>query len=696
MKDWQFSSEARETLRGLCARYPHTPFLALGQTVLWDEPVKAFFPLLLAECAPQAQFWHGVHDTDYFSRLRRPLLGSRPYAVVEHTDSSTRGLWVAMGEASRLFGAEVVPTRAKLRQYGCNLAKARAAEAISLDSITSAWGWKGLVSTGERELVGRDVRLADLLEELVALAQEAMEATAEALSDENLRRQAFARTEEFLLELRAFAEQHPAATLSQLYQHLLGRFYETLLGEVPGNLKITSSASLFRFHPQTASQPRFSPLEVFLHPRSRLHARRAYDEAVIGSGIYTLEQFGPDALPFDLVVPGRGRGTIGVSATEVVIHTPQPISLPTSGPVEEPVALAELLTHHLGEDLALVGKAVVFITMIAQEFIPVFHQGASAYVEHTRELVAFLQKEGISLECHPILRLGHSAWDALGATRVHLRLPAHLAEAFGRTEIPAQDFSGRWRDVAQQQRNLLQSLAEARKPADLMAFLAGHFMVSEAEPSAASSAEAEKWPSKLSDYLQARRTLVRLGEELNDDRRQISRLRNECYQLRQEIQRLETEKGKHLRETLYGERSRTMKPLLAQGLPAAEVADAPKLWRRSAEAHRRALQEQIAQKRNALAARLAQLQEIKEKQRAREEALELQQAGRAALQIEAEAEAERLRIVRNALLTAEGLEQTDRRPTGWWFPLVSPDGKWFRALSRASRLEVEPLCPTAP
>jgi hypothetical protein len=667
VRDWQFNPAAEKALCQLCEYFPGTPFLALGQTVFWDEPTKAFFVKMLEKCVPKAEFWHGIHDTDYFSRIPRPLFGPRPFVLVEHNDSSTRGLWVAMCEASRLFGAEVVPTRARLRQYGCNLKKALAGQPNlrSLEEMTSAWGWKGIAAAGERELAARDVMAADLAEELVSLVKEAMTGTLEAMVDSESREKAAQAAEGLLAALRKFIGEHPGASLTQLYQHMLSHFYELLLGEVPRNLKITASSSLFRFNRESAGQPRFAPLGLFLNPQTRHLARRAYDEAVAGSGIYTLEHFGADAIPFDLVIPGQGRGTICVAPDQVVVHTPQHYYLSVSKAITEPAHLAETLSESLGDDIALVGKAVILIPMIAQEFILVFHKGASAYTEHTHEFVDFLEREGIPLDCHPILRLCHKAWEGLGAVKSRLHLPEHLAGAFGKQEVAGDEFSSRWRQVVESQRALLQSLAEARKPAALFKFFSEYFP--------AGNGDGKAFAEALEEYLLARQTLARFGGKISAHRQEGLRLRTEAYLLRREIQKLEAEKGRHFRESL--------RPLLMKGL--ASEAD---------EARRRTFQEEIENKRASLHSISERLHQVKELQRRLEKTAEFIEARRAARSLEEEAEAERLRLVRNIILAAEGLEQTNRRPTAWWFLLLSPEGKWFRELARTSKLEVESFC----
>jgi hypothetical protein len=60
-------------------------------------------------------------------------------------------------------------------------------------------------------------------------------------------------------------------------------------------------------------------------------------------------------------------------------------------------------------------------------------------------------------------------------------------------------------------------------------------------------------------------------------------------------------------------------------------------------------------------------------------------------QVELEAELKRLRIIRGAYTTAKGLALSTRRPSAWWFPLVSPDGLWFRQTVDQARCYLEPL-----
>ena len=106
------SASAIAILSDLKARYPETPFLALGQTALWDEPTKAALRVALDTVWPEAEMIAAAHDTDYFAKLpgHRTSPESK-FSLVLHDDAKTRGLWSAAGEMSQLFGSEDVPTR---------------------------------------------------------------------------------------------------------------------------------------------------------------------------------------------------------------------------------------------------------------------------------------------------------------------------------------------------------------------------------------------------------------------------------------------------------------------------------------------------------------------------------------------------------------------------------------------------------
>lgn len=60
-------------------------------------------------------------------------------------------------------------------------------------------------------------------------------------------------------------------------------------------------------------------------------------------------------------------------------------------------------------------------------------------------------------------------------------------------------------------------------------------------------------------------------------------------------------------------------------------------------------------------------------------------------QIELEAELKRLCIVREAVISSKGLKSANHRPSAWWFPLVSPSGKWFAEVVRTANAYFEPL-----
>ncbi|MEA2553550.1 MAG: hypothetical protein QOJ65_1726, partial [Fimbriimonadaceae bacterium] len=63
--------------------------------------------------------------------------------------------------------------------------------------------------------------------------------------------------------------------------------------------------------------------------------------------------------------------------------------------------------------------------------------------------------------------------------------------------------------------------------------------------------------------------------------------------------------------------------------------------------------------------------------------------GRRALELEAEMK--RLKLIRDAVISSKGLQRAGQRPSAWWFPLVSPDGAWFRETVNSAECYLEPL-----
>ena len=163
-----FDAAIRQPIRPCCPCWgrsarsiPGVPFLALGQTALWDEPTKAVWRRLLDAHLPGAKFVAGVHDTDYFAKTTAHLGDDQPYVMLPHDDGRTRDLWSAAGELSSLFGSESVPTRQVLRQHNVPFDWLAQGYPGGKDGLyadaTTAWGWRGIVSTESHNVVARDV-----------------------------------------------------------------------------------------------------------------------------------------------------------------------------------------------------------------------------------------------------------------------------------------------------------------------------------------------------------------------------------------------------------------------------------------------------------------------------------------------------------------------------------------------------------
>ncbi len=786
---------AIETLR---ARFPAAPFLTLGQTVLWDEPVKAAFCRILESVAPDAAMVAAVHDTDYFAKLTGLEKPDREgpehsnaervekFVMLPHNDGATRDLWSAAGDLSCLFGAEVVPTRHLLAEHGVAFDRVARSDPGGADALLNrepeAWGWRALVHAGRRPLIAADGRLRDnapalrrqlqwgFAASLQLVAPHATAAPDAAAPDApSSGRDVAAQIEGWVND---YVEAHPDGTLSDLYRALTPRLWNLTRGagnagnEDEGSCAVQTGASLelFRFNRQTARLPRFGFVHLFLQPATRDAARRCYDDAVRGSGIYTLDRFGTGALPFDVVIPGRGRGTLRLHEGSLYIETEEPITLCAGcdcGSVEE---LADILEDRFGPGVALVGKAVALISMLAAEYIFVFHERASSYTTRTQAMNAALRAAGMTLELHPMLRLQHAAWDALQDVDAAFCLPPHLARAFGQSQISARDFAARWKTVCDEQDELRAALKACHSPRDLMALLdtrrAHHDGAAGSEPEraacdgtcadgtcvdgicsgdahdgATASQPSHNWARSLREYAQARSVIRALRERTQVLEQEIGALRAGAREAKERASIIERSKGEDFRAVVQPLRARIsdLKEAAAQRLLTPEITSAAQTLESTAATsklsreEKRALAQQAAQRETqrqaeeereiaALRADIAthasrrarfdadidgersQARALMETARAKTRervALETSDeaaAARAAIvRLEYEAELQRLRLTRDALLVSRGLRYTNFRPTAWWFPLVSPDGRWFRRLAETATARLEEL-----
>ena len=668
------------TLQTIRERHPDTPFLALGQTVFWDEPMKAVWRRLLDAHLPGATLVAGVHDTDYFAKTSAHVSDAQKYLALPHDDGRTRDLWSAAGELSALLGSESVPTRAMFLSHGVPfdwLAKTYPGGKSQLYADkTEAWGWRGIVHTESHSVIAHDIPILDIkdalleqldwgfAESLACLAGEANRAGAAAVG---------ATVRGWVLEFLETCSD--SCRLSDLYQTLLPRFYALLLGETPRDFQTTASTSLFRFNSETYSLPRFSFVGLFLDPTTRPVARAAYSKSVAGLGMYPLDAFGPGAIPFDLVIPGVGRGTIRTTPAALVIETaPQETFVPVSERITTLAQLAAVVEAAFGPDVALVGKAVSLANMIASEFLVVFHETASAYTSATQAMNAHLAKYGLPQTLNPIVRLTYPTWDALASAPdgAVLRLPPHLAATFGSETVSAREFAGRWHEVAVACRQMLTESREFRSPRALLTYLEGK--------------NDHCWCDRRDEYDRALAALKEIADHSETLRGRVEEHQQEMSLWQKERQDLERRKGEDWRQNIM--------PLLE----AARTAPDP----RTAAAKQAQADRQIAIRatafdapidvaRERIAATRFLLAEFRRQRRLLERGPEATEARAKIAEIVRDAQMARLDLVRDAYLTLEGLEHTQLRPTAWWLPLVDPTGAWFEAIVAGTQARLEPL-----
>lgn len=643
-------------LAALRAQYPDSPFIALGQTVFWDEPMKAVLRRLLDTQELGGEMLVGVHDTDYFAKLGRVQSGNKRFALMAHNDGTTRDLWSAAGEISTLFGSETFPQKDKFIEYGVPFERVVRASGEDrqkfIDQITEAWGWRGLVYTGSRDLIVSQLPLKEVgdgvFEMLTWGFQNAISQIVQGCCQEEAEQVA----NMILTWCHDYRSTHPQNSLSDLYQFVLPQLYSLILGHSPQNLTVGSTSKVLRLTPETAGLPRFKFVDIFLNPATRQIALDAYNQAVAGSEIYTLDKFGAGALPFDVIVPERGRGTLRITPRVLFVETRNPIAIGLKKPIASIHDVAKILHAKFGDDVVLVGKAVSLVSMLAQEFIFVFHEEGSMYVHRTRKMNDILRKQGVPIEMRPILRMRYQTWDSLACGRSTLRPVEHLAATFGQQTITTPEFAASWRQVIIQQRELCKTLATVKKPRTLMEFL------SEQQP-------AEPWDDRLTAYDATRDAMSRLWRQGEAIKRGIEARYTQWAELKAHSEQTQIKRGAHYRS----------------------IAE----WGPVEEAQRKQYAQTLKQLNSEKAHLKAEIAELKEQRRGIERGAEMTHLRATLRELEDAAETARLHLVRNALLTIESLEHTNHRPSAWWLPMLDGSGEWFNRIAATTELYTEPL-----
>ncbi len=670
-----------ETLKTIRAAHAGVPFLALGQTVLWDEPMKAVWRRLLDAHLPDATLIAGVHDTDYFAKTRAHVSDEQKFISLPHDDGKTRDLWSAAGELSSLFGSESVPTRAMYLSHGVpfdGLGKTYpGGKAQLLADKTAAWGWRGIVHTESHSVIAHDIPIRDIEPALRDQLEWGFAQSLACLEDAPTRENAARLADTVRGWVREFMETcSESCCLSDLYQTLLPRFYTLLLGQPPANFETTASTSLFRFNTHTFALPRFEFVGLFLDPATRPLARAAYSRSVAGLGMYPLDEFGPGAIPFDLVIPNVGRGTIRTTPAALIVETaPTETFVPVRERITTLEQLAQVTEEAFGPDAVLVGKAVTLANMIAREHLVVFHETASGYTTATRAMNDRLAAGSVpQTGLHPIVRLHYPTWDALAAApeEATLRLPAHLAATFGVETITAREFAGRWNAVREEAQTLLKDSRDLSSPRALMTFLEGR--------------DALCWCERREEYEAALAVLKEIGQHSETLRNRVEEHRQELAVWQKERQDLERRKGEDWRNHLQPLRQK-----IAEADNTRDAADWQRELERQEAVRVRAFDEPITVARERIEATRFMVAEFRRQRRLLERGPEATAARVALTQIVTDAQMARLELVRAAFLTVEGLEHTNLRPTAWWLPLVDPTGDWLAAIAAGTEARLEEL-----
>lgn len=648
------------------------PLAAFGQTPLWDEPMKAVV------AASGRTMTAGIHDLDFFSRVRTPETGS-DWRIVSRDDGAMKDPWIAAGELSAFFGAEVWPSRQRLTEAGVRLEqlmpKSGACRESALSRATAGWGWRGIVREVPDPSVIRDIHARHAAQPFLDLLRWGFRETRRRLVQAESRKEAGRLGRRIADTIKRFASAGGHAPLTAMLEELLRLMYRSLLGDCPDTLSFENAREFFRFNVRTAARPRFGVVESFLNPLWGDAARAAYDAAIANSGMVTLAETGGGALPFDVYHPCKGRGVLFLRSNRLVVGFTHSVTIRLDRPVETVGDLARILEDRLGSDLSLVGKAVVLPAMIGGECVMVLTETGSAYIPRTHRWLDAMRKAGIRLrKLHPLLRIRLETWSSLKACDLVFDLPEHLAQAFGKPRIDGKEFARRWRTAVRNQKRLIAKLARIQGPCELVSFLGAE--------------KHELWFRKLEQCTKANARLIEIQRRVDRLRQEALSLRGREDEVRAEIKMLERERGTLNRSTI-----RPLKRRLEGNCGKVSVAECKKIRAEYEKAARRgkALLLSLESKQSERRDLQAKRKKLGGQMRAIERGKAATAARRLLHSVNMAAARERLKLARNAILAVEGLERANLRPAAWWMLAADPSGKWFEQIRKTARFYLEPL-----
>ncbi|MCW5938218.1 MAG: hypothetical protein KF884_08305 [Fimbriimonadaceae bacterium] len=641
--------QQESVLRELERAAPGAPLLALGQTVFWDEPVKAGVVQSLRRAGIDREFVAGVHDTDYFAKGARSGKSSG-FEAMAHNDTTTKGLWSAAGEFSALLGSETVVSRDRLQAAGAKVGWIQSERPGFLDEVTEAWGWRGVVSFERSLKVTAEKPLGPLFPVLFRTFEWALETSLAMISGPHRR-----DAEEVAAHLQSMVceASEDAGTLGDLYQRLLPKMFDLVAGE-PLGLTATSTTRLLRFNSETANLPRFNLLSAFLDPRSEAQAKTAYDSAVGSGEAYTLDRFGTGAVPFDLWIPGIGRGTLRLGTKGGLVMAPKPVGFSYKARPKTPAELAAVIEKKFGPDCVLVGKAVTLIGMLAAEFVFVFHEGASGYTGTSRKFHQLLAEAGACPKLNPVLRVRYEPWQALADCCAWFKLPEPLRRPFGADELCGASFAARLPETQKKQKAILTELGTIRRPLELVRWLESHL--------------GGQWQCLAGQYVALHGDVAKIRDSLAVLKSTKNSLVADIRKAAQDRVEAERAKGRHWREKMF-DKSPTEEDWIER--------------------------ERLTQIADDAASRLGAMKAEWKRLQAEQDALvtgpEAAKGRQRRTDIALEAELARVRLVREAVITTDGLDKAGHRPSAWWFPLVCPNGSWYRATMARAVYRLESL-----